>query len=293
MRTTMMKPLRPRWLLVRLGLLLPIAAACGHFDAVEATGKMGSTVADRANALRSSAALCEETKSLTGAAPDAAPNCVEVDAQSKRWTEIAKAVGAYGSKLATFAKREEPEVESQLKDAMNAGTEASWSSLTTDQNAAVAKFAKVVVDLLSKSYRSGIIDDTVSGVDRDLQVVITSVAGEVTLRLAEVRGLQVTAGRTTELLRQAPAGAITPPVPGAWGPGLVLLRHDLHARAEAYTNLLEALKAFGAAHAKLKENLGKLDTKEAFSAVLEVVKSSYKAVEALRPANAEKKDAQP
>ena len=192
-----------------------------------------------------------------------------------------RALVAYAAKLSALASQDDVTVADAVKGAMGAMTDAEWTSLKSDQNAAIAAFAAALTSALSARYRSGVLDDTIGSVDAKLQIVLKAMADDVDLRLKDIDGVTKQLDGAASVLSAAPDGSPAAQVRGSWGPGLYLLREHLVEARGRYIALKGALEAFASAHSALKKNAGKLDAKETVAEVVAVVKTAYAAANAL------------
>jgi hypothetical protein len=186
----------------------PAIVGCGaDFKAVKAAGVAGQRI-DGTVAFASAAEVCYELRAL-GAKP--ADDCAVLQTQGASWDKIASAMAAYAAKLGALAGQDDPSVTDQVNAALGAASKAKWTSLTTDQNKAIADFANAVVALLSTEYRAGVLDDVIRNTDKHVHDVSVMLETEIDKRTADIDSL-------TTLATQVGSFEQTTPRPVAFAP---------------------------------------------------------------------------
>lgn len=270
-----------------IGLVALGTACASSFEAVDAAGKLGQKI-EGSTAFGAAAQLCRETRALATApmpsagAPAAkgATDCGALEAQGTEWGAVADALAAYAAKLSELASRDDPDIEEQVNTALASASREQWTALADDQNSAISGFANAIVQVLSMSYRAGVLDDIVGRMDPHVQRVGALLRGEAKLRLHELEALDKTVAQLVATyavlptLPDADQTAVNQVLGQGSGAGLELLRRDLAARRRAYVELDLQVAAFGAAHAELAKNVGKLSAKELAPRVIRVAKAA-------------------
>jgi hypothetical protein len=191
---------------------VPAIAGCGaDFKAVKAAGVAGQKI-DGTVAFASAAEVCYELRAL-GAKP--ADDCAALQTQGASWDKIASAMAAYAAKLGALAGQDDPSVTDQVNAALGAASKAKWTSLTTDQNKAVAEFANAVVALLSTEYRAGVLDGVIRDTDKHVQDVSVMLETEIDKRTADIDSLTTLAAQVGffEQTTPRPVAFAPPPSP--------------------------------------------------------------------------------
>lgn len=191
-------------------LMAVMLVACGTtFHAVSATGKLGQRI-DGAVALGASSQICREMKALSrGSAAD----CAAQEKTSATWSKIADALSAYATKLSALADQDDVNPSNQVAAALSAASKAQWGQLTSDQNDAIAGFAKAVTGVLSMTYRAGILDDVIRDLDPHIQRVAALLEGEIDLRVAQIDGLSGASMQVQQGMQSVPPAPKFPPAP--------------------------------------------------------------------------------
>jgi hypothetical protein len=271
-----------------------LLGGCQHFAAVQATGAVGERLAGHAVDFQAATALCLELNALT-AAP--ANDCDARKEQAARWGRVASLLAAYAGKLSELAQKDDVTVEDQVGGALSAASEAKWGSLTADQNEGIKSLAQLVVRLLSQSYRSGVLEQTIKSADPHLQTAVAALVGHLDLLLNEVRAVEVAVdandkfiGAATARTGPAPAGvsdeqrAVNAALGRSSRAGLVALRFELASRRSALEALRAQAASFGASHARLRQSVDDIDSKKLLADVLALIREVNGAAAAVRPA---------
>jgi len=276
--------------------------SCGaSFKAVDATGKLGQKI-DGSIAQTAPAQLCADLSAL---APQLA--CPKAG----KWGDVADAMVAYAAKLSALASKDDVDPSDAISSSLSAASDAKLSQLSTDQNGAIANFAKSVVQAMSMAYRAEVLTDVIERVDPHLQLVGTSLVNETKIRIGQIESLEsVTRDVQSTLGSTAPRPSVPAPSPaaaaagapaatvamGAGDPklaawiedqeainqvtgqvasiGAVLLLQDLSAKRRAYVELRANVTAFCAAHAQLVKRSHDLNAKDLLPQIIAIAKSA-------------------